>query len=395
MKLETFLEQKPLYYAKIDYTRMPRAYESIKDQLHIPPIIHLVGTNGKGTTGRFIANALHALGFKVGHYTSPHIERFNERIWLNGENVSGTLLDAAHQRLQTLLSDEFKQSLSYFEYTTFLAMLVYEKCDYIVLEAGLGGEYDATNAFEKILSVITPIGIDHEDFLGSSIEEIALTKLKSVDRKAILAKQPFQEVLEVAARLAKESEREFLSYECYLDADIKAMAEMIAQEKDMPHYLQENLLVSMSVIKALGFEVKKNLFDSQRLEGRMQRIKPNIWLDVGHNLLAAEAIMAFFTKETSVSQTRTAIFAPKSVNLVYNSYKDKDYLSILALLAPIIKRVEIIDIKDERIALRGDLEAAIVQNGLEYRDFVKIVEGENYLVFGSFSVVEAFKQRLQ
>jgi dihydrofolate synthase / folylpolyglutamate synthase len=85
MSLNDFLEKKPLYYSEIDYTRMPRAYASIQEKLSIPKIIHIVGTNGKGTTGRFIANALFALGKSTGHYTSPHIQDFNERIWLNGK----------------------------------------------------------------------------------------------------------------------------------------------------------------------------------------------------------------------------------------------------------------------------------------------------------------------
>jgi len=377
MKLEEFLDQKPLYYAEIDYERMPRAYRSIKDELKVSKAIHLVGTNGKGTTGRFIANALVELGFNVGHYSSPHIKDFNERIWINGENCPYPILEEAHQRLQSLLSSVFLQSLSYFEYTTFLAMIVYEGCDYIVLEAGLGGEYDATNSFDKILSVITPIGMDHEDFLGNSIKEIAQTKLRSVKNKAIVAEQRFKEVQEVCAKLEDSLQVSFISYKKNLDEEAITLAQEISQEQELPYYLQENLLLSMSVLKELGFEIKKNLFNSQCLEGRMQRIKSNIWLDVGHNTLAAEAI--------------SHSFAPKSINLVYNSYKDKDYLSILALLSPIVKRVEIISIEDDRIVSRGDLEEAIIKNGLEFRTFEKVVDDENYLVFGSFSVAEAFK----
>lgn len=378
MNLNKYLEDKPLYYSEIDYTRMPRAYASIKEHIKIPKIIHIVGTNAKGTTGRFIANALLALGFKVGHYTSPHIQDFNERIWLNGKNCDFDILEEAHQKLQSYLNDEFKKSLSYFEYTTFLAMIVYETCDYIILEAGLGGEYDATNAFEKVLSVITPIGMDHEDFLGSSLKEIAQTKLRSVRSKAIIGEQKFTEVMEVADELQKSSKLSFIPYKNYLDDEMMFMAEEISQERELPHYLQENLLLSMSVIKELGYKIKKNLFNSQPLEGRMQRIKHNVWLDVGHNSLAAEAISHCFSK--------------KSVNLIYNSYKDKDYLSILALLKPIIKHVEIIAVEDERMVSHEDLISAIKKNGLEYKAFEKIEEDENYLVFGSFSVVEAFKK---
>ena len=375
LSLAEFLNKKPLYYSEIDYTRMPRAYTSIKDKLHVPKIIHLVGTNGKGTTGRFIANALVSLGNSVGHYSSPHIERFNERIWMNGANIDDAHLEVAHKRLQNLLSQDFLNTLSYFEYTTFLAILVYEECDYIVFEAGLGGEHDATNAFSSMLSVITPIGLDHEDFLGSTIKDIARTKLRSVEHKAIIAKQVFDEVYEVT----KEMQAEFISYEnCLNDNDI-SIADEISKEINLPVYLRDNLLLSMAVVKELGFLVKKNLFNSQQLEGRMQRLSANVTVDVGHNSLAAEAILHNFCE--------------KSVNLVYNSYRDKDYWSILAILKPIIKQVQIIELDDERVVNKAELIHAIRENGLEYKDFETIDENQNYLVFGSFLVVEAFKKR--
>jgi dihydrofolate synthase/folylpolyglutamate synthase len=376
MNLDEFLAQKPLYYNEIDYTRMPRAYESIKDKITIPKVIHVVGTNGKGTTGRFIANALVALGFKTGHYTSPHIFKFNERIWIDGDNIDDETLEKAHQRLLDILPSEFLKSLSYFEYTTFLAMVVYERCDYVVLEAGLGGEHDATNVFEKLLSVITPIGLDHEEFLGNSIEEIAATKLRSVSTKAIVSEQKFKEVFETAKQLEEGSNIHFVSYKELIDQDMITISEEVTQEFQMPHYLQENLLLSMAVIKELGFEVEKKLFEYKPLQGRMQRIKPNVWLDLGHNSLAAEAISHCFCK--------------KSVNLVYNSYKDKDYMSILRLLEPIVKKVEIIPVESSRVASRDDLVSAIIENGLEYKTFEGVKEDEYYLVFGSFSVAEAF-----
>ena len=132
LSLQTFLDAKPLYYDEIDLARMPRVYNAIKASLPSPKVIHVVGTNGKGTTGRFLANALLQNGLIVGHYTSPHIVKFNERIWLNGENVGDDVLEEAHQKLSTLLSQEQSESLSYFEYTTLLAMIVYESCDYVV-----------------------------------------------------------------------------------------------------------------------------------------------------------------------------------------------------------------------------------------------------------------------
>ena len=378
LSLTKFLEQKPLYYSEIDYTRMPRAYESVKQNLHVVPVIHLVGTNGKGTTGRFIANALYKSGKSVGHYTSPHIQDFNERIWKDGKNVENEVLQNLHVELLNMLNSEFQKTLSYFEYTTFLAILAFRDCDYIVLEAGLGGEFDATNVFKKRLSVITPIGLDHEDFLGDTVEKVAQTKLRSVDKKAILAKQKFKEVQDV---IDSFKDKKFISYDSYLDENILKIADEISEEKELPQYLKENLHVAMATLKELGFEVKKEMFDFAQLEGRMQKIRSNVWLDLGHNLLAAEAISKCFEK--------------KSVNLVYNSYKDKDYLSILSKLKPIIKMVQIINIEDSRIADRSDLISAIEQNNLKHKNFSNIKEDEIYLVFGSFSVALEFKKYLQ
>jgi dihydrofolate synthase/folylpolyglutamate synthase len=196
--LEDFLSAKPLYYDKIDYTRMPSIYKRIKSYLPKPKIIHIIGTNGKGTTGRFLASALHSLGFTTGHYTSPHIFEFNERIWKNGKNVDNNILQIAHEELQNILTKDDSDALSYFEYTTLLSMLVYKECEYIVMEAGLGGEHDATAVFDKILTLVTPIAYDHEAFLGSSLKEIASTKLKAIQNSAILATQRYDEVYVLA-----------------------------------------------------------------------------------------------------------------------------------------------------------------------------------------------------
>ena len=203
--LEAFLKNKPLYYNEIDYTRMPRVYAKIKDRVKLPKIIHIIGTNGKGTTGRFLATALYSLGFSTGHYTSPHILEFNERIWRNGKNIATTELEKAHKELLQLLTPEDADALSYFEYTTLLALLCYKECEYVVLEAGLGGEYDATAVFENILTLVTPIDFDHEAFLGSSIEEIATTKLNAVQSAAILARQLHNEVATIAKEIATKN----------------------------------------------------------------------------------------------------------------------------------------------------------------------------------------------
>ena len=202
MELLEYLKTKPLPYEKktMDYSRMQRAFKSIDGKFKRASIlIHIVGTNGKGSTGRTIAHLCHKAGLKVGHYSSPHIFKFNERFWLNGEDIGNKELEIAHKKLYSLVKD---LETSYFEYTTLLGMFLFESCDIVVLEAGLGGEFDATNVCSKDLSIITPIGLDHQKFLGNSVKDIASTKINSIEKKAIISIQKDKVVYRVAKEIA-------------------------------------------------------------------------------------------------------------------------------------------------------------------------------------------------
>lgn len=374
--LQEFLDHKPLYYSEIDYARMPRVYEKIKSHFGLPKTVHLIGTNGKGTTGRFLASALHSLGQKTGHYTSPHILKFNERIWLNGENVSDELLDAAHKKLQTILTKEDAQSLSYFEYTTFLAMLIFKECDYVVLEAGLGGEHDATAVFPKELTLVTPIDYDHESFLGNSIKEIARTKLNAVQKSAVFAKQNYKEIEAVAKDIAAKKGAKVYNVDELLDAEDLEKVEQVSQSLSLVNYLRENLKLSIAALKLLGFKYSAREFKNSRLFGRLSRIRENVLLDVGHNPLAAASIVN--------------ALKPKKYILVYNTYKDKNYKEILRILKPIVKHVEIIDIYDQRIEEKQILKNILTELEIKYNSFKGTDKNSEYLVFGSFSVAQEF-----
>ncbi len=379
-ELQTFLDAKPLYYDEIDLKRMPRVYDAVKASLPTPKVIHVVGTNGKGTTGRFLANALLQNGLNVGHYTSPHIVKFNERIWLNGEDVSDSVLEEAHQKLSTLLSQEQSKSLSYFEYTTLLAMIVYEKCDYVVLEAGLGGEFDATNVFDKTLSLFTPIDIDHQAFLGDDIASIAGTKFRSMQSSAILGRQVHPEVEEIYRDIAQERGCSAQQIDDLLSLSQQQQIQDIASENGLAAYLQENLLLALSALKLLGFEADVHRLSSSALFGRLSRVRENVLLDVGHNVLAAEAI--------------AKALKGQKFTLVYNSYRDKDYAQIIKTLKPIVNEVELIAVDDVRIEQETHLREVIMAEGLSVTKFDTIEEDKNYLVFGSFSVAEAFLEHL-
>ncbi|OYZ35618.1 MAG: bifunctional folylpolyglutamate synthase/dihydrofolate synthase [Campylobacterales bacterium 16-40-21] len=379
MDLESFLAAKPLFYDVIDYDRFPKAYAKIAHFLHLPKIIHIVGTNGKGSTGRFLATALSRAGKKTGHYTSPHILQFNERIWIDGEDVSDATLNDAYQKLGKFLDTSTAESLSYFEYTTLLAMVAFESCEYVVLEAGLGGEFDATNVFDKVLSIFTPIAFDHAAFLGSTIESIASTKLRSMQTNALLGIQKYDEVQSIAHEIAVSKQCRLQTLQESIDSRIRTRGLQLALKNGLSEYLRDNCELAMVAFELLGYKAQEVYFDQKALFGRLSKVAHNVTLDVGHNALAASAI--------------AAAFQGKKISLIYNSYGDKDYREILSLLAPIIDCVEIITVDEERIVERPLLEAVLVELGLTYGTFESIDPQKEYLVFGSFSVAEAFLKR--
>ena len=375
MTLGEYLEQKPLYYKEIDYERFPMIWEKYKRAFTLPRIIHIVGTNAKGSTGRFLAHYLHKIGVRVGHYSSPHLLKFNERIWLEGSDASDALLEKHHRKLQKLIEPEDLNAMSYFEYTTLLAVSVFEGLEFVVMEAGLGGEYDATAVFAKDLTIVTPIGLDHEAFLGNSIEQIAKTKLNAVEKFAILGKQS-KPVYKIAKEYSRKKGIEFFRYSFFYTKEEMAKARRTIRNLGLPGFFVDNLLTGLAAAKFFGYEIKWRLMEDVVLKGRMQKIAKNIVLDVGHNPMAAEAIVQAYKN--------------RRVILIYNSYEDKDYLQILQILKPIVKKVEILPIYNQRIEDQAKLEAAIHSVGLHSSEFEAIRPDEEYLVFGSFAVAEEF-----
>lgn len=378
--LKEFLSKKPLYYSEIDYTRMPRVFGEIKSSFDTPKVIHVIGTNGKGTTGRFLATALLFLGLKTGHYTSPHILEFNERIWLNGENASDETVEEAHQKLQTILTKADSDALSYFEYTTLLAMLIFRGCDFVVLEAGLGGEHDATAVFDKALTLVTPIDYDHEAFLGSDITEIAKTKLNAIQKSVILANQKYREIALIAQIIALKKSAKFYRVDMLIEDEDRKKIEEISKNLSLFPYLRENLKLSISALKFFGLKYRVEDFNNSKLFGRLTKIRENVLIDVGHNPLAAASIVESL--------------APQKYILIYNSYRDKNYREILAILKPIIEHVELITVHDSRIEDEVKIQKSIEALDIKQRPYKEINPNSNYLVFGSFSVVEQFLRSL-
>ncbi|WP_320036150.1 Mur ligase family protein [Halarcobacter sp.] len=375
--LKEVLSHKTMYYEKIDYSIVSKSWYILSKYLKLPYIIHIIGTNGKGSTGRFLAHYLQKKSYKVLHYSSPHIQKFNERIWINGKDCNDFDLNFANKKLQEYLPLNLLEKLTYFEYTTLLSLILSDGFDYLVFEAGLGGEFDATNVVPSNLSLVTTIDLDHQSFLGNTIEDIAKTKMRSADSKMIIGYQIHKEVYKIAFEVKKELKEEFgrvIEVKKVENFDLLAL-------KKYPLFLQRNLCLVLKALEELKIEIDIKLFDDVKLFGRCQKISDNITVDVGHNPLAAESLREEFKNDKIV--------------LIYNSYKDKDYEKVLNILKPVIKEMIILEIDDKRIVNKNNLLDICKKLNIIINTNSKIRKDENYLVFGSFLVVENFLKSLE
>lgn len=358
MNLRSYLDKKGQEYAPFDPSRALRIFKFFKQDLlqtFKPKVIHLVGTNGKGSTGRYIALAL-AKKFKIMHFTSPHLFEINERFYFNHGNISFDQLEKVHK----LLSNKaYMQEASFFEYLTFLGLYLAKDLDFLILESGLGGEFDSTNVIEDKISVFTQIGFDHRELLGESLEEIATTKLNSMGRVAFLGIQKYGEVYKIAEKIAQQKKSTLYSLTSYA-------------KNPLPDFLSQNLALAQEVLSFLG--VHLNEIPLLNLEGRMQKMGEKIWFDVGHNIDGAMALVKEFKEEKII--------------LVYNSYAQKDIEGILKCFAPIVQRVEIIDVFHPRIIPKEKLKEILEKSNIDFCDFSGFNTQQTYLVFGSFSVVQ-------
>ncbi len=194
----------PLGYRNIDLG-LTRVYDLLarldNPHLKLPPIIHISGTNGKGSTLAFLRAIFYENGYNLHTYTSPHLVEFNERIVINNKNISDELLNECLQACKTACELEPQISITYFEAITVAAFLAFSGvgADILLLETGMGGRLDATNAIvDNLLSIITPIGLDHTEFLGDNITKIAYEKAGIIKKNSlvIVSKQE-NEALEV------------------------------------------------------------------------------------------------------------------------------------------------------------------------------------------------------
>jgi len=299
----------------IDLTldRMHRLLTALGNpEKHLPPVIHLAGTNGKGSTQAMIRAGLEADGNRVHAYTSPHLARFHERIRLAGELITEDYLNEVLAECEEANGDI---TITYFEITTCAALLAFARSDaeYTLLETGLGGRLDATNVVETPrLCVITPISIDHQQYLGETIEEIAAEKAGILKHGVYCVVGPQQDAaLEVIEAQAAKVGAALLIHGQHWQV-WEENGRLVYQDEngllDLPmpnligaHQVQ-NAGAAIAALRALGKPESACDAAITKVEwpARMQRLRhgplveaagqAEVWLDGGHNPAAGQAL---------------------------------------------------------------------------------------------------------
>lgn len=283
-------------------------------QTKLPPVIHIAGTNGKGSTQAMIRAGLEGAGLTAHAYTSPHLARFHERIRLAGELIS-------EEHLTQVLDECYVANdgidITYFEITTVAALLAFArtKADYTLLEVGLGGRLDATNVIDKpALTLITPVSIDHEQFLGNTLAKIAAEKAGIIKRGVpVIVGPQHEEAMEVIEDTATRLGAPLIAYGQHWHVH-RENDRLIYQDetglRDLPlpnllgaHQIQ-NAGVALAALRHLdlGDAAYEAAVTRAEWPARMQRLKTGplvdaapeaeLWLDGGHNAAAGEAIGA-------------------------------------------------------------------------------------------------------
>jgi dihydrofolate synthase / folylpolyglutamate synthase len=349
-------------FTRIAFTldRIERLLDLMGSPHRAYPSIHLTGTNGKTSTARMIDSLLRAFGLHTGRYTSPHLESVRERISLDGEPVSEERFVAAYREvapLAALVDADSAEPLTYFEMTTALAFAAFADApvDVAVVEVGLGGAEDATNVLGAGICVITPIGLDHTEWLGDTIEDIALAKAGIIHKGATVvvaaqeeaaARPILERCVEVGATVAREgSEFGALRRAIAVGGQMLSLQGLGGVYEDVfvplhgAHQAQ-NAAVALAAVEAfLGAGATRQLdvsavregFAATTSPGRLERVRtaPTILLDGAHNPHGMAATVAAVQEE----------FAFSRLVAVVAVLADKDAAALLDLLEPAVDAV--------------------------------------------------------
>ena len=373
---DAILERMMALHPKIIDLTLDRVWRLLaaldNPQEALPPVIHIAGTNGKGSTQSMIRAGLEAMDKRVHAYTSPHLARFHERIRLAGDLISEDYLTEV---LDECYAKNGGIDITYFEITTCAALLAFARtpADYTLLEVGLGGRLDATNVITPELSVITPVSIDHEQFLGNTLAKIAGEKAGIIKRGVPVVVGPQQdEALDVIESKANSLGAPILAYGQHWHV-FKERDRLVFQDEtgllDLPlpallgdHQIQ-NAGAALAALRYLGADEAacEAAMTQATWPARMQRLKTGplvesaasaeLWLDGGHNAAAGEALAALL-----------GALPKRETHLICGMLNTKDVSGYLRPLATQAASLTAVSIPGEANALSAEDTAAAAES---------------------------------
>ncbi len=361
-------------------------------QEKLPPVIHVAGTNGKGSTQAMIRAGLEGAGLSAHAYTSPHLARFHERIRLAGELISEPDLTAV---LDECYAANGGANITYFEITTCASLLAFARAqaDYTLLEVGLGGRLDATNVIEQpAVTVITPVSIDHEQFLGNTLAKIAAEKAGIIKRgvPCIVGPQD-DEAMEVIEQTAARLGAPLIAHGQHWHV-AEENGRLIYQDetglRDLPlpnllgaHQIQ-NAGAALAVLRHLnlGDDAYEAAVTKAEWPARMQRLKTGslveaapqaeLWLDGGHNAAAGIALADVLAK-----------LPKRPTHMICGMLNTKDVTGYLAPLAAQAKTLTAVSIPGETATLSAeDTAAAATKVNLPATTAASVADALNSIV---------------
>ncbi len=358
--------------------RMQRLLDILGNpERNLPPVIHIAGTNGKGSTGAFIRAGLEADGKTVHAYTSPHLARFHERIRLAGDLIEEDALADLLEECETANGGE---PITFFEITTVAAFLAFSRthADYCILEVGLGGRLDATNVIDKpALTVITPVSLDHQSYLGDTLPAIAREKAGIIKMGVpVVVGAQDEEALEAIARRAAALGAPVYSHGA--DWSIRREANGFSVQYpdglvDLPQpalpgeHQFENAGAAIMALSLLGHDavrIATKAVTQVEWPARMQRLRSGplidtapegseLWLDGGHNPAAGQVLAVLIADMEEQ--------APKPFYMVCGMLNTKDPAGYLEPFHGLVRRVYCVSIPGEDATIDAEdlMDAAL------------------------------------
>ncbi|MGN0243093.1 MAG: bifunctional folylpolyglutamate synthase/dihydrofolate synthase [Lachnospiraceae bacterium] len=313
-----YISEIPRFAHKTTRENVRQLFHILEDPHRNQKIIHVAGTNGKGSTCAYLERQLRKCGKNVLLFTSPHLVCIRERIQWNGEWISKEDFTRSCQRVIQATKQLIMKGgshPSFFEFLFAMAMILAKEkqADWCVIEAGMGGEKDATNILMPQAAVLTSVSVEHTQYLGNTIEEIAEEKAGIIKHGTTVITPQFADPVRAAieAKVCREK------------ADWHEVASLDRTMYHFPSlYQYQNAALAVEVMQCLGFPVDYDALQQTVWEGRMEEVCPGFYVDGAHNMEAVEKLL----------QTLDTCYSKQNKVLLFSVVEDKAYEEMIALL---------------------------------------------------------------